>query len=82
MQLWEEMEYKRLEGKAEGETLTLIRQIRKKLEKNLAMSEIADILEESESRVQSICDAITRYPELTDDELAEMIYEQSISNEN
>lgn len=81
MQLWEEMEYKRLEGKYEGETLILIRQIRKKLEKNLAMSEIADILEESESRVQSICNAITRYPELTDDELAERISEHKLFEE-
>ena len=74
MQLWEEMEYKR----REGEALTLIRQIRKKLRKNLEIPEIADILEENESTIKNICDAITRYPELTDDELAERISERKI----
>lgn len=79
MQLWEEMVYTRREGKAEGivagETLHLIRQVRKKLQKNLSIPEIADILEADESMIQIICDALAEHSELSDQELAEMLCE-------
>lgn len=83
MQLWEEMEYIRresrdegkIEGITTGETLQLIRLVHKKLDKNLSISEIADILEENEVMIQTIRDAITNNPDLSDQELAQMICE-------
>lgn len=48
----------RLEGKEEGQSLTLIRLILKKKEKGLSVSQIAQHLEEDEKTVQCILDVI------------------------
>ncbi len=64
MQAWEEKYYERQAGKeeglkdglAKGLELKLIRQVCKKLAKNLSVPEIADMLEEDENVIQKIVD--------------------------
>lgn len=63
----------RAEGKAEGEILKLLSQIRKKINKGCSPSDIADALEESEEFIHRILDLIHKYPEWTDEQLADFL---------
>ena len=49
------------EGYAEGETSRLVNQICKKLNKGLSVAQIADAVEENESKVQTIADIAKKY---------------------
>lgn len=63
----------REEGKAEGEILKLLSQIRKKINKGCSPSDIADALEESEEFIHRILDLMQKYPEWTDEQLADFL---------
>lgn len=56
MQRWEEMAYARLDGRAEGENIKLIKLICKKLCKNKTPEEISIDLEEDIEVIRKICD--------------------------
>ena len=51
----------REEGREEGEQRKLIQLICKKLEKNIAVSEIADMLEEDLETIQEISNVASKY---------------------
>ena len=58
----------RANGRVEGEEIRLIRQICRKLRKGKSVTQIADDLEESEIRVQVICDAASEFAPDYDEE--------------
>lgn len=49
------------QGIAQGENRKLVTQVCKKLKKGLGVSEIADVLEETEETIQRICDVAEKY---------------------
>lgn len=59
----------RAEGRAEGEMRKIVSLIRKKVEKNMSIEEIADILEEQVSLVEKIYDLILNYPDWDDERI-------------
>ena len=62
----------RAEGKAEGETLHLVKQVCKKILKNNNISDIAEMLEEDELTIQKIYDiAIQHAPDYNAEEILE-----------
>lgn len=61
------------EGKAEGEELKLITLVVKKIQKNITVPEIADMLEEEATTIQRICDIANKY---APDYNAESIYKE------
>ncbi len=74
MQAWEEKYYERQAGKEEGLELKLIRQVCKKLTKNLSVPEIADMLEEDEAVIQKIVDiALPLAPDYDEEEILEKL---------
>lgn len=59
-------------SREEGEQRKLIQQVCKKLQKNVAVSEIADMLEEDVETIQKICDVASKYaPEYDIDKIME-----------
>lgn len=60
-------------GLEKGENKKLLSQIRKKKEKGQSVSEMADLLEESEVLVRKIVDLLDQYPNLSDEELADKL---------
>lgn len=73
MQRWEEMAYARLDGKAEGEEIKLIKQICRKLIKNKTPEEIGEDLEEDIEVIRKICDIAKEFAPEYD---SEKIYEK------
>lgn len=64
----------RAEGRAEGELRNKVQLVCKKLEKGMAVSEIADILEEEETFIQRICDTAEAFaPEYDVDKIVEKL---------
>ena len=60
------------QGIEQGATLKLIRQVCKKMSKNLSIPEIADMLEEDEGTIQKIYDVAVKYaPDYDVDKIAE-----------
>ncbi|MBP3204714.1 MAG: hypothetical protein J6M66_04755 [Lachnospiraceae bacterium] len=51
-------EEERAEGRSEGESITLIRQVQRKLKRGKTLSEIADEVEETEEAVKPIVEAV------------------------
>lgn len=68
----EGVEYGREEGRNEGEWLRLISQIRKKLDKNIEVAQIADMLEENEKVVKELIQLIDENVQRTNEELAKL----------
>lgn len=60
------------DGKAIGKLSSEIRTIRKKLAKNMSVSEIAELLELDESYISSIAAFIQKYPDRNDIQIAEL----------
>lgn len=62
----------REEGRNEGEQRKLIQLICKKLQKNVSIPEIADMLEEDVDTIQNICNVASKYaPEYDIDKIME-----------
>lgn len=90
MRQWEEVEYARRDGRTEGlergleqgltlgEMVILVKLVRKKKRKNLNINEIADFLEEDESKIRTIYELLNSYPDSTDNELAEILCDQNV----
>jgi predicted transposase YdaD len=49
------------EGREEGETRKLVSLVCKKLQKKYSVSDIAEILEESEAKIENICEIAEKY---------------------
>ncbi|MDD2981126.1 MAG: hypothetical protein PHN80_14310 [Hespellia sp.] len=62
MQAWEEKVYERLEGREEGLLEGRIELIRKKVQKDMDVATIADLMEEPAEFVQKIYDFIKANP--------------------
>ncbi|MEG2441572.1 MAG: hypothetical protein RSB37_08690, partial [Acetivibrio sp.] len=62
----------REEGKAEGEA-KLVFLIRKKVNKAMSCSQIAELLELDESYVKNIMELCEKYPEKSDVEIAQLL---------
>lgn len=78
MQAWEEKYYEREEGREEGRNCKLVEQVCKKLRKHCTVPEIADMLEEQESTIQSIYDvAETFAPDYDVDKIMEIMYKNN-----
>lgn len=73
MQEWEEkiLEKRkaRAEGLAEGQTITLIQQMKKKIQKSKTLIQIADELEEGPDSIQSLYECISQNVNLTTEEI-------------
>lgn len=73
MQEWEEkiLEKRkaRAEGLAEGQTITLIQQMKKKIQKSKTLIQIADELEEEPDSIQSLYECISQNVNLTTEEI-------------
>ena len=73
MQEWEEkiLEKRkaRAEGRAEGQTITLIQQMKKKIQKSKTLIQIADELEEEPDSIQSLYECISQNVNLTTEEI-------------
>lgn len=62
-----------IEGKAIGQYIKLIQQVRKKVEKSMDSAQIADMLEEDETIVSQIVTLLKENMECTDEKLAEKL---------
>ena len=73
MQEWEEKildkRKARAEGLAEGQTITLIQQMKKKIQKSKTLIQIADELEEEPDSIQSLYECISQNVNLTTEEI-------------
>lgn len=58
------------EGEKKGRTLKLIGQIRKKIQKNNSVEEIADMLEEEPAFISPIYDLIQMHPDWDDEKIS------------
>ena len=58
--------------RTEGEWTKLISMVQKKLDKGLSTAEIADMLEESEPKIEELMDLIKANPGKTSQELSEL----------
>jgi hypothetical protein len=65
-------EDKKSEGKAEGEYLKLISQIRRKMAKKLSADEIADMLETEVDEIRGFMELIKNHPEAKDEQIYEL----------
>ena len=63
----------REEGREIGESLKLISQIKKKIQKSKALEIIADEIEETPDSIQSIYDLIKQHPEKSAEEIYECL---------
>ena len=59
----------RAEGRAEGQTITLIQQMKKKIQKSKTLIQIADELEEEPKSIQSLYECISQNVNLTTEEI-------------
>lgn len=59
----------RAEGRAEGQTITLIQQMKKKIQKSKTLIQIADELEEEPDSIQSLYECISQNVNLTTEEI-------------
>lgn len=59
----------RAEGRAEGQTITLIQQMKKKIQKSKTLIQIADELEEEPNSIQSLYECISQNVNLTTEEI-------------
>ena len=59
----------RTEGRAEGQTITLIQQMKKKIQKSKTLIQIADELEEEPDSIQSLYECISQNVNLTTEEI-------------
>ena len=57
------------EGRAEGQTITLIQQMKKKIQKSKTLIQIADELEEEPDSIQSLYECISQNVNLTTEEI-------------
>lgn len=57
------------EGRAEGQTITLIQQMKKKIQKSKPLIQIADELEEEPDSIQSLYECISQNVNLTTEEI-------------
>ena len=57
------------EGRAEGQTITLIQQMKKKIQKSKTLIQIADELEEEPNSIQSLYECISQNVNLTTEEI-------------
>ena len=62
-----------IEGKAIGQYIKLIQQVRKKVEKSMDSAQIADMLEEDETIVSQLVTLLKENMECTDEKLAEKL---------
>lgn len=71
----ETMQLFKQEGREEGRTELLIRQICRKLQKGKTAAVIADELEEDEPRIKAICDSLVRFaPEYDEDAVVKGVH--------
>ena len=71
----------RVEGRAEGQTIILIQQIKKKIQKSKSLIQIADELEEEPDNIQSLYECISQNINLTTEELYKL-YTNSNKTDN
>ena len=76
MQAWEEKILDRLEALEEGRSLGHLELIRKKMAKGLSCRVIADLLEENEDYIRSLMVAIESHPQLTNEQILELLAER------
>ena len=57
------------EGRAEGQNITLIQQMKKKIQKSKPLIQIADELEEEPDSIQSLYECISQNVNLTTEEI-------------
>ena len=69
------------EGRAEGQTIILIQQMKKKIQKSKSLIQIADELEEEPDNIQSLYECISQNINLTTEELYKL-YTNSNKTDN
>lgn len=73
MQEWEERIYLQQEARAEGESVKLIKQVRKKAAKGVTAEACADMLEEEVYLIEKIYDMIKANPDWDDTRIYETL---------
>lgn len=73
MQEWEERIYLQQEARAEGESVKLIGQVRKKAAKGITAETCADMLEEEVYLIETIYDMIKANPDWDDTRIYEAL---------
>lgn len=86
MQAWEEKILDRLdaleEGRSEGRTIEQLDLIRKKMSKGLSCQAIAEFLETEEDDIRTLMNCIASHPDLTNEQICELLKEQSLRPAN
>ena len=69
MQEWEEKILEKRKARAEGQTITLIQQMKKKIQKSKTLIQIADELEEEPDTIQSLYECVSQNINLANEEI-------------